>query len=125
MAGEKILIIEDDNKIQSILRFSLQKAGFSTTSAINGFEGLAAIEIDLPDLIITDIMMPELDGHSFIDALKNRDETKNIPIIILSAKDSVNDILAGLESGARFYLTKPFKLNELVGHVKFILSRKK
>lgn len=123
MSEKKILLVEDDRNIQRLLSISLTKAGFTLLTANNGFEGLAALDRERPDLIITDIMMPELDGLSLLKAIQFREDTKDIPIIILSARDSIKDVQTGLETGARFYLTKPFKLNELMGQIKFIFSR--
>ncbi|MFC1852396.1 response regulator transcription factor [candidate division CSSED10-310 bacterium] len=117
-----VLVVEDDKNIQELLRLAMYNEGYEVIIVNNGFEALAYLEKQQPDLLITDIMMPELDGIKLMKALQFREETKDIPLIIVSAKDSVPDILKGLESGARFYFTKPLKINELLAHIKFLLK---
>lgn len=120
--SKTVLLVEDDLNNLKLLHIALTKEGYVMAVAGNGFEALAILEKNAPDLIITDIMMPELDGLALLRAIQFRPETKGIPVIILSAKDKVDDMLRGFAEGARFYLTKPFKINELVAQVKFILN---
>ena len=112
-----ILIVDDTPINRRLLRGILKRGGHTLIEASNGLEALAAAESELPDLILLDIMMPELDGYEVCSRLKSRDDTCNIPIIILSALDRPADRVRGLELGAADYVTKPFDRAEVVARV--------
>jgi DNA-binding response OmpR family regulator len=117
----RILIAEDDKDILSLLRLYLEKDGFDVLFAEDGLVAYDLIEQEEPDLIISDIMMPGMNGYDLIQ--KIRKSRNNVPIIILSAKNQDNDKILGLDIGADDYMTKPFNPLELVAHVKAALRR--
>lgn len=117
---KKILIIDDEKPISDIIKFNLNKEGYETITAFDGREALKKFEEELPDLIILDLMLPELDG---LEVAKEVRKTSHIPIIMLSAKDSEFDKVIGLEIGADDYVTKPFSNRELLARVKAHLRR--
>lgn len=120
MENNRILIIEDDIDLSKIIRDFLSNDNYNVRQAYNGKDGLELAKSFMPDLIILDIMLPELDG---IDVCKNIRSTSNIPIIIISAKSSDYDKVLALGVGADDYLTKPFSQIELVARVKSHLRR--
>ena len=117
---KKILIIDDEKPISDIIKFNLNKEGYETITAFDGREALKKFEEESPDLIILDLMSPELDG---LEVAKEVRKTSHIPIIMLSAKDSEFDKVIGLEIGADDYVTKPFSNRELLARVKAHLRR--
>ena len=124
MNNKKILIIEDDEDIQSVLQYNLKKTGFtSIVSAEDGKTGLEAARNEHPAIILLDLMLPEMDGITVCKNLKSREDTAVIPIIMLTAKSTDNDIIAGLEAGADDYVTKPFNLQVLTARIKSALRR--
>lgn len=117
----RILVVEDEKKVASFIKRGLEEEDFSVDLAEDGKEGMALATNGNYDLILMDVMLPKLDGLSAIKALRE----KNIitPILCLTAKDSINDIVAGLDSGSDDYLTKPFAFAELVSRVKALIRR--
>lgn len=118
MANETILIIEDDASVRSLLQKSLVGKGFKVHVAEDGLRGLTALEAVAPDLIIVDIMMPRLDGMTFVKAIKGNANTQKIPVIFLTAKNDPKSMIQGINLGARFYVTKPFQIDELLAKVQ-------
>lgn len=118
MAGEHIMIIEDDPSVRTLLEKSLNSRGYQCSLVKDGLEGLTRLESERPDLIIVDIMMPRLDGMTFVKAIKGDKERKSIPVIFLTAKNDPRSMIDGINVGAKFYLTKPFQIDELVDKVK-------
>lgn len=123
MMREKILIVEDEPDIVKMLDYNLKKEGFRITSASDGREALRRVERDRPDIIILDLMLPEIDGLEVCKLLKQAPGTANIPIIMLTAKAQETDKIVGLELGADDYITKPFSIRELTARVKAVLRR--
>lgn len=122
-ATRPILVVDDDAKIVRLVRTYLEREGFSVVSAADGPAALNAIERHEPALVVLDLMLPELDGRAVIRAVR-RDETgADTPILVLSARGTTLDRIAGLEDGADDYLPKPFSPAELVLRVKSILRR--
>lgn len=117
----KILLIEDEVLLGKIVKESLEVRGFTMFYAANGKEGLTRYRELNPDLIILDIMMPEMDGISLAKEIRRTD--KQIPIIFLTAKSQTADIIKGFESGGNDYLKKPFNMDELVVRIKELLNR--
>jgi DNA-binding response OmpR family regulator len=118
-----ILVVDDDAKIVRLVRTYLERDGFSVVTAADGPAALAAIEAHAPALVVLDLMLPELDGRAVIRAVRRDDEAGRTPILVLSARSSTIDRIAGLEDGADDYLPKPFSPAELVLRVKSILRR--
>lgn len=124
MKNKKILIIEDDEDIQSVLQYNLKKNGFGPiSSAEDGKTGLEMAHSERPDIILLDLMLPGMDGITVCKNLKSREDTANIPIIMLTAKSTDTDIVTGLEAGADDYVTKPFNLQVLAARIKSALRR--
>ena len=117
---KKILIVDDEKPISDIIKFNLTKEGYETVTAFDGREAIAKFDEENPDLIILDLMLPELDG---LEVAKEVRKTSHIPIIMISAKDSEFDKVIGLEIGADDYVTKPFSNRELLARVKAHLRR--
>jgi DNA-binding response OmpR family regulator len=118
-----ILVVDDDAKIVRLVRTYLEREGFSVVTAADGPAALDAIERHRPALVVLDLMLPELDGRAVIRAVRRDDEAAATPILIVSARGSTIDRIAGLEDGADDYLPKPFSPAELVLRVKSILRR--
>lgn len=119
---KKILVIEDSKDMRENIIDMLNEYGYSTFEADSGVSGLAGAKEVKPDLIIADIMMPGMDGFELLEALKKDNRTLSIPFIFLSAKASDSDIKRGLETDADLYITKPFKMNELLSHISDIFN---
>jgi DNA-binding response OmpR family regulator len=118
-----ILVVDDDAKIVRLVRTYLERDGFTVVTAADGPAALDAIETHEPALVVLDLMLPELDGRAVIRAVRKDDEAAHTPILVLSARSSTIDRIAGLEDGADDYLPKPFSPAELVLRVKSILRR--
>ena len=121
----KILLVDDEIDTLLPLKRSLEVEDYIVVGAANGLEALIKAKTEIPDIILLDLMMPEMDGYEVCEKLKKDPVTKNIPVIILTAKDAVRDKVKGLDIGADDYVTKPFNLNELKARVKSVLRRAK
>ncbi len=119
----EILIVEDEKDIRELVQFHLERSGFATSSASDGQEAFRKIQRSLPDLILLDLMLPQMDGKELTQILKAREETRNIPIVMLTAKTEEVDRIIGFELGADDYIPKPFSPRELVLRVKAVLKR--
>lgn len=119
--SQKLLVVEDEISISTLLQFNLEQAGFQVVTAMDGKSGLEKAESEGPNLIILDLMLPEMDGIEVCKELRQR--KLNIPILMLTAKDDEFDKVLGLELGADDYMTKPFSPREVVARVKAILRR--
>ncbi|MBN2288709.1 MAG: response regulator transcription factor [Candidatus Glassbacteria bacterium] len=124
MAGEKILVVEDDANIQELIHYNLSREGFKVVPAGSGEEALKEVSSTLPDLFILDLMLPGMDGLEVCRRLKGEPKTCDIPVVILTAKSGEADIVAGLELGADDYMTKPFSPRVLTARVRAVLRRK-
>ncbi len=120
MSAKKILIVEDEKKIVDIIKAYLEKEGYNAITAYDGQLALELAKSHSPDLIILDLMLPEISGWDVCRALR---KMSDIPIIMLTARDEVADKIVGLELGADDYVTKPFSPNELVSRVRAVLRR--
>ena len=122
-AKPKILIVDDEPEAVELVEFNLRQAGFATLSAGAGNEALEKARTQLPDLIVLDLMLPELDGLEVCKLLRRHQTTARIPILMLTARATEIDRVLGLELGADDYLTKPFSPRELILRIKNILGR--
>ncbi len=120
MAGEQILIIEDDAGIASLMRLELTHEGYAVTTAASGTEGLELFTQQHPDLILLDIMLPGLSG---LEVLRRIRKTAAIPVILVTARSETADTVAGLDAGADDYITKPFEIEELLARIRSMLRR--
>lgn len=123
MPAERILIIEDDTDILELVRYNLEKTGYAVECATDGAEGLRACRKRPPSALLLDIMLPSIDGLDICRNLKKDSETKDIPIIIISARGEETDVVVGLELGADDYLVKPFSPRVLLARLKAVLRR--
>lgn len=118
--SERILVVEDDHKIMRFIRANLVASKYTVFLANDGLEALDSYEEHLPDLILMDLMLPKMSGLQCIEKIR---QYSNVPIIIITAKGSSQDIIRGLELGADDYIVKPFDINELIARVKAVLRR--
>ncbi len=119
----KVLVADDDKNVIYIIKCSLPSDLFEVMEAANGKEALGMVFAGSPDIMILDIMMPEMDGYKVCEELKEHDSTRDIPIIILSAKVSVEDKLKAMSMGIRDYIVKPFDPRELEARIKMALRQ--
>jgi DNA-binding response OmpR family regulator len=120
--SKQILVVDDEPNVVSVLRIMLEHAGYKVSTAGNGVQALESVAASRPDLILLDQMMPQMDGTQVLRNLKGRDETKDIPVVILSAKDEPADLMKGWESGTDLYLVKPIVGAELTDYIDCILN---
>ncbi|MDM7996174.1 MAG: response regulator [Acidobacteriota bacterium] len=123
MARGRILVIDDELDLIELVRYNLEKEGFTVQGAQDGESGLAQAIRELPDLIVVDLMLPGVDGLDVCRSLRFDKRTARIPIIMLTAKSEESDRILGLELGADDYVTKPFSPRELVARIKAVLRR--
>ena len=116
----RVLVVEDDASVRELLRVALTGGGYEVLLAENGLDALVQIDRakPKPNLLLVDIMMPELDGLTLVRALKGNRETRGIPVVFITAKTDSKSIADGISAGARYYVTKPFVLDDLLAKVK-------
>ena len=119
----KILVIEDENHIWKIIEYKLKKENHELVWADDGLKAIEILKEMRPDLIISDVMVPYMDGIQILKKIKNDDELKNIPVIMLTSKAQEKDVLAGLQLGAQDYIAKPFSPAELILRVNNSLKQ--
>ena len=119
----RVLIVEDEEALATLLEYNLGQEKFDVTLAADGEEGILKIEENPPDVVILDWMLPKISGIEICRRIRSRPETRNIPIIMLTARSEEADRIRGLETGADDYLTKPFSTNELIARVRAVLRR--
>lgn len=120
----KILVVEDEADLRRMLQQMLAIVG-DVTLAVDGLEAYERLTAGLvPDVIVTDLMMPRMDGLTLATKLKNHPTLSRVPVVMLTAKTGAKDVIAGINAGARHYVTKPFKTDELVGKVRKALALK-
>lgn len=119
----KILVIDDDTSINELIKINLELHGYEVVQAFNGTEGFAKAKQEEPALIVLDVMMPEVDGYTVAQRVRQCDEIADTPIIMLTALSELNDKISGFNIGVDDYLTKPFEIDELVVRVRALLKR--
>ena len=120
---KKIVLAEDEPQIARLIEFKLKKEGYDVTWRENGEEALQAIKAEKPNLILLDVMMPVMDGYEVLRRLKEDENLKSIPVIMLTARAQEKDVVKGIDMGAEDYITKPFHPAELLARVKRILAK--
>ena len=123
MTNKKVLIVDDEEHIRELIKFNLKKEGYDTEVAVNGTEALKIIREIKFDLILLDLMLPEIDGLEVCKEIRRNEETSDIPVMMITAKGEEFDKVLGLELGADDYITKPFSIRELMARVKALLRR--
>lgn len=123
MAAPTVLVVEDDPTILQLLQVNFEMEGFVVLTAEDGQQGLAVARESSPDVVVSDVMMPNMSGLELLAALKSADATKGIPVLLLSAKAQAADVRNGLDAGAEDYVTKPFEPLDLIDRVNAVLLR--
>jgi two-component system phosphate regulon response regulator PhoB len=123
MANETIMIVDDERDILQLIRYNLEKEGYKTITFTSGEQALSEAKRQQPHLIVLDLMLPGVDGIEVCKQLREENETKQIPILMVTAKSEETDIILGLEMGADDYITKPFSPKVLIARVRAILRR--
>jgi two-component system alkaline phosphatase synthesis response regulator PhoP len=123
MARAKVLVVDDEEYIQHILNFSFCAEGYEVVTASDGEEGVSKARDEKPDIIVMDIMMPKMDGYEACKQIKTDPQTKDIPVILLTAKGRDADRKLGIEVGADDYVVKPFSPGRLIERVEGIMKK--
>ena len=118
-----VLVMEDEDALATLLSYNLEKEGYRVVVAADGEEGMLQIEERLPDLVLLDWMLPKLSGIEVCRRIRGKSETRNMPIIMLTARGEESDRIRGLDTGADDYLTKPFSMSELIARIRAVLRR--
>jgi DNA-binding response OmpR family regulator len=121
--AESILVVEDEKDVRDLLAENLRREGYQVGTARSGRDALSAVRRKRPDLVLLDLMLPDLDGIEVCKQLKYNAETRGIPVVILTAKVEESDVVLGLGVGAEDYIEKPFRMRELIARVKTALRR--
>ena len=123
MAEEKILVVDDEEHIQELIKFNLEKSGYKVICADNGIDAIRLAKEQFPQLMLLDLMLPGMDGLDVCKEIRKDSSMSNMPIIMITAKGEEIDKIIGLELGADDYITKPFSVRELIARIKAILRR--
>jgi len=118
----KIILAEDEPQIARLIKFKLEREGYEVIWEKDGGAALESIKENTPDLVLLDIMMPVMDGYQVLKKIKEDENLKNIPVIMLTAKGQERDIVKGIEMGSEDYIVKPFRPAELVARIKKVLG---
>ncbi len=119
----QLLLIDDDPNLILLVKDYLELRGYEVTTAKNGREALRVLEKSIPNLIICDVMMPEMDGYAFVKRVRDNPQTSYLPVLFLSAKGQIQDRVTGLNTGADVYMIKPFEPDELVAQIEASLKQ--
>lgn len=120
---KKVLVVDDDSILRTVLKHTLEQQGYQVQAVHSGKDALAAFEQNIPDIIVSDVSMPEMDGFEFCRLLRSQPSGQLIPFIFLSAKTDLDHRIQGHSSGADDYLTKPFEMKELLAKIEALLER--
>ena len=119
-----ILVVDDDADTRQLMRMLLVREGYDVTLAADGRLALKMLEQSVPDLILSDVMMPDLDGFSLLQQVRSNPATRELPVILLTAKTTLNDVCEGLGLGADDYLIKPFQKTDLLARIRTKIDRR-
>jgi DNA-binding response OmpR family regulator len=120
----KVLALDDDPGMQNLLLKQLMANGLEVVVVRDGMEGLMRLESFTPDVIVCDIAMPGLNGLDFVKVIKGADETRSIPVIFLTSNNDPDSMIQGINLGARYYVTKPFKVDQLVNKIRHVVAKR-
>jgi DNA-binding response OmpR family regulator len=120
--GKRVLVVEDDIALVALVSRALSSQGYEVETARDGLEGLTKLDQAPPHLLIIDVMMPQLDGMTFVRAIKAHRETRHIPVIFVTARSDSRSVVEGINLGAKFYITKPFSIDDLLTKVQRALK---
>jgi len=120
--NKRVLVVDDDQSIQRVLVQTLQLEGYEVATASDGVEALESLQGQLPDVVILDVMMPKLDGLDVLKRMRADERTHTVPVILLTARSSQEDIWEGWQSGVDYYMTKPFDVEELLRFLSHVLN---
>jgi len=120
---KRILVVDDNTDSITLIRTILEKRGYEVTTAPSGKEALAALEAQTPDLVLLDVMMPEMSGIEVLQRIKDNAATGGVPVILVTAKTHDDDVLSGYQYGADYYITKPFTAKQLLYGVELVLGK--
>lgn len=123
MKKGKILVVEDEESLLMLERILLSSKGYTVTGVMNGKSALEEIAANKPDLVILDIMLPEMDGFEVCRLIKENPETRDIPVVMLTAKKSNQDVTRGMQVGANAYITKPFKSAMVIEVIEGLIGK--
>ena len=123
MAQPSVLVVEDEDALATLLQYNLEKEGYQVSLAADGEEALVQVDERLPDLVVLDWMLPKVSGVEVCRRLRSKAETRNLPVIMLTARGEESDRVRGLDTGADDYLTKPFSMAELAARIRAVLRR--
>jgi len=123
MTRERILVVEDEGDLREVLAYNLTREGYRVSTSAGGTRALELVRRERPDLVVLDLMLPDLDGLEICRRIRKEAEIASTPILILTAKSEESDVILGLGVGADDYVTKPFRVRELVARVKAVLRR--
>ena len=123
MGAPNVLVVEDDDALATLLQYNLEKEGYEVRLAPDGEEALVAVDEQAPDLVVLDWMLPKVSGVEVCRRLRSRPATRNLPVIMLTARAEETDRIRGLDTGADDYLTKPFSMTELAARIRAVLRR--
>ena len=120
---QRILIVDDNPDGITIMRSILESRGYEVTAALSGMEALAALEKETPDVVLLDVMMPEMSGLEVLQRIKENAATGRLPVILVTAKTHDDDVLSGYQYGADYYITKPFTAKQLLYGIDLVLGK--
>ena len=123
MSGERILVVDDEPDILSLLVYQFSREGFRVATAVNGRTAISTARDELPDAVVLDLMLPDVDGYQVLKTLREDEDTREIPVLLLTARKEEEERIRGFEHGADDYVTKPFSARELVLRVQALLRR--
>ena len=123
MTTPRILVVEDEDSLATLLQYNLEKEGYAVAVAGDGEEALLQVQERLPDLIVLDWMLPKVSGIEVCRRIRQRSDSRNVPIIMLTARGEESDRIRGLDTGADDYVVKPFAMSELAARVRAVLRR--
>lgn len=123
MKGSRVVVVEDEADIRRMLEFYLEAEGYEVEGIGNGGDAMARLDGEPPDAVILDIMLPHHDGLEILEALRQREAWKRVPVLMLTAKGGEQDVVRAFDAGADDYVTKPFQLDSLVARLNRLIER--